>query len=174
MAAGCALKYKEDFDKNISEIVQYIVLAKKLGTPYIRVLGDRYPQPEGEVDDAFVVDALKLLGVIAQGFNVCLLVETNGVYSDTKRLRELLDKVNMPSVAALWDMHHPYRYAGESPRETVPEPGRAHQVCPRQGQRHGGRPAPVPHDGRGRPAHPPDAGRLGGHRLRRATSPWSG
>ena len=119
LAAGCALKYKEDFDKNISEIVQYIVLAKKLGTPYIRVLGDRYPQPEGEVDDAFVVDALKLLGVIAQGFNVCLLVETNGVYSDTKRLRELLDKVNMPSVAALWDMHHPYRYAGESPRETV-------------------------------------------------------
>ena len=71
------------------------------------------------MDDAFVVDALKLLGVIAQGFNVCLLVETNGVYSDTKRLRELLDKVNMPSVAALWDMHHPYRYAGESPRETV-------------------------------------------------------
>ncbi|MFQ6828444.1 MAG: sugar phosphate isomerase/epimerase family protein [Acutalibacter sp.] len=119
LAAGCALKYKEDFDKNISEIVQYIVLAKKLGTPYIRVLGDRYPQPEGEVDDAFVVEALKLLGVIAQGFNVCLLVETNGVYSDTKRLRELLDKVNMPSVAALWDMHHPYRYAGESPRETV-------------------------------------------------------
>lgn len=119
LAAGCALKYKEDFDKNISEIVQYIVLAKKLGTPYIRVLGDRYPQPEGEVDDAFVVDALKLLGVIAQGFNVCLLVETNGVYSDTKRLRELLDKVDMPSVAALWDMHHPYRYAGESPRETV-------------------------------------------------------
>ena len=35
LAAGCALKYKEDFDKNISEIVQYIVLAKKLGTPYI-------------------------------------------------------------------------------------------------------------------------------------------
>ena len=25
----------------------------------------------------------------------------------------------MPSVAALWDMHHPYRYAGESPKETV-------------------------------------------------------
>ena len=102
LASGCGLKYKEDFDKNISEITQYIVLAKKLGTPYIRVLGDRYPQPEGEVDDAFVAEALKLLGTIAQGFGVCLLVETNGVYADTKRLRALLDKVNMPSVAALW------------------------------------------------------------------------
>ncbi len=119
LASGCALKYKEDFDKNISEVVQYIVLAKKLGTPYIRILGDRYPQPEGEVDDGFVAEALKLLGTIAQGFGVCLLVETNGVYSDTKRLKALLQQVNLPSVAALWDMHHPYRYAGESPRETV-------------------------------------------------------
>ena len=119
LASGCGLKYKEDFDKNISEITQYIVLAKKLQTPFIRVLGDRYPRPEGEVDDDFVAEALKLLGTIAQGFGVCLLVETNGVYCDTRRLRSLLDKVNMPSVAALWDMHHPYRYGGESPRETV-------------------------------------------------------
>ena len=97
LASGCGLKYKEDFDKNISEITQYIVLAKKLGTPYIRVLGDRYPQPEGEVDDAFVVDALKLLGVIAQGFNVCLLVETNGVYANTERLRDFIRDLFAPS-----------------------------------------------------------------------------
>lgn len=119
LASGCGLKFKEDYDRNISEITQYIVLAKKLGTPYIRVLGDLHPQPEGEVDDEFVVSTLKLLGTIAQGFGVCLLVETNGVYADTKRLRALLDKVGMPSVAALWDMHHPYRYAGESARQTV-------------------------------------------------------
>ena len=119
LASGCGLKFKEDYDRNISEITQYIVLAKKLGTPYIRVLGDLHPQPEGEVDDEFVVSTLKLLGTIAQGFGVCLLVETNGVYADTKRLRALLDKVGMPSVAALWDMHHPYRYAGESARQAV-------------------------------------------------------
>ena len=68
LASGCCLKYKQDFDKNISEITQYVVLAKKLGTPYIRVLGDEHPQPEGDVDDSFVADALKLLGTIAQGF----------------------------------------------------------------------------------------------------------
>lgn len=119
LASGCSLKFKEDYDKNISEITQYVVLAKKLGTPYIRVLGDLQPQADGEVDDEFVASSLKLLGTIAQGFGVCLLVETNGVYADTARLRSLLDKVNMPSVAALWDMHHPYRYGGESPRQTV-------------------------------------------------------
>ena len=54
LASGCGLKFKEDYDRNISEITQYIVLAKKLGTPYIRVLGDLHPQPEGEVADEFV------------------------------------------------------------------------------------------------------------------------
>ena len=106
------------------------------------------------MDDDFVAEALKLLGTIAQGFGVCLLVETNGVYADTKRLRALLDKVNMPSVAALWDMHHPYRYAGESPKETVAHLGSLIKYAPCPGQRYGGRPSPVPHDGRGRPAHP--------------------
>ena len=71
LASGCGLKYKEDFDKNISEVTQYIVLAKKLGTPYIRVLGDRYPEPQGEVDDDFVAESLKLLGVIASGCVRC-------------------------------------------------------------------------------------------------------
>ena len=71
------------------------------------------------MDDAFVAEALSCWAPSPRALGVCLLVETNGVYSDTKRLRELLDKVNMPSVAALWDMHHPYRYAGESPKETV-------------------------------------------------------
>lgn len=119
LAAGCSLKERKDYDKNISEITQYIVLAKKLNTPYIRVFADPNPQPVGEVDDNFVGETLKLLGTIAQGFGVCLLLETNGVYTDTARLRKLLDKVNMPSVAALWDMHHPYRYAGEAPAVTV-------------------------------------------------------
>jgi fatty-acyl-CoA synthase len=50
---------------------------------------------------------------------VTLLVETNGVYADTKRLAKLLDAVDSPFVAALWDMHHPYRFMGEAPRDTV-------------------------------------------------------
>ncbi len=119
LASGCGLKVKKDYDRNISEITQYVVLAKKLGTPYIRVLGDLRPEAEDDVDDGFVAGCLRLLGTIAQGFGVTLLVETNGVYADTKRLAKLLDQVNMPSVQALWDMHHPYRYFGESGAETV-------------------------------------------------------
>ncbi|MEG1427335.1 MAG: sugar phosphate isomerase/epimerase family protein, partial [Oscillospiraceae bacterium] len=119
LASGCALKFKENHNKNISEITQYIVLAQKLGTPYIRVLADLEPQPMGEVDDQYIADVLRVLGTIAEGFGVCLLVETNGVYADSKRLRALLDAIHSKGVAALWDMHHPYRYMGETPEETV-------------------------------------------------------
>ena len=52
-------------------------------------------------------------------YNVTLLIETNGVYADTKRLKKVLDAIGNRKVAALWDMHHPYRFMGESPEETV-------------------------------------------------------
>ena len=119
LASGCSLKEKQNHNQSIVEITQYIVLAQKLGTPYIRVLGDTAAEAQGEVDDNYIADVLHVLGVIAEGFGVTLLVESNGVFADTKRLRRLLDTVNSPAVAALWDMHHPYRFMGETPEETV-------------------------------------------------------
>ena len=119
LSSGCCLKFAEDAEKNHMEILQYIELASKLGTPYIRVLADLEPQPNGEVDDNVVLAALKRLAPIAEEKGVTLLVETNGVYSDTSRLCSLLDHVASDAVAALWDLHHPYRFAGEKPGKTV-------------------------------------------------------
>ena len=119
LSSGCCLKYPEKRGEVLSEIRQYVDLAAKLNTPYIRILGDQDPAPAGEVDDEYVAGLLSELADIAEPAGVTLLVETNGVYADTKRLAKLLDMVARPSVAALWDMHHPYRHLGESPRETV-------------------------------------------------------
>ncbi len=87
--------------------MQYINLASRLGTPYIRILADLEPHPAGEVDDNTVLSALRRLAPAAEEKGVTLLVETNGVYANTARLRELLDNVASDSVAALWDIHHP-------------------------------------------------------------------
>ena len=119
LASGCSLKDKNERNKNITEITQYIILANKLGTPYVRVLADTAPKAKERVDDGYVADLLRVLGTIAEGFGVTLVVETNGVYANTKRLRKLLDSVGSKGVAALWDMHHPYRYMNEKPSETV-------------------------------------------------------
>jgi fatty-acyl-CoA synthase len=119
LSSGCCLKFAGQAEQNYQEIMQYITLAVKLGTPYIRILADQKPQPDGEVDDAVVLAALRRLAPVAEEKHVTLLVETNGVYSDTNRLRELLDHVASDAVAALWDTHHPYRFAGETPGRTV-------------------------------------------------------
>ena len=47
-----------------------------------------------------------------------MLIETNGVYTDTKRLAELLERCQRRCRGAL-DLHHPYRFAGESADTTV-------------------------------------------------------
>lgn len=119
LSSGACLKFFDKSEENQKEIAEYARLANKLGASYIRILADLEPYPEEDIDDEKIVAELKKLVPIAEKYNVTLLVETNGVYSDTKRLKNLLDKTESRKIAALWDMHHPYRFANESPEETV-------------------------------------------------------
>ncbi len=119
VGTGCALKDGNKREENIKEIEAYIELARKLSVPYIRILGDLKAEPQGEVDDSVVIEQLKYLAPKAESAGVTLLVETNGVYGDTVRLKQLLDTVGSDAVAALWDINHPYRYFNEDPEKTV-------------------------------------------------------
>jgi len=119
LSSGCSLKYADRSEATIAELKDYIELARKLKTPYIRILGDEKAAVDGEVDDTVVLAALRTLAPIAEEAGVCLLVETNGVYADTNRLKNLLEDVGSDYVAALWDIHHPYRFMGEKPGKTV-------------------------------------------------------
>ena len=119
LTSGCCIKFADKLEETKAELSEYIKLAVKLGTPYIRVLADLEPDPRGEIDDEYMARAIKEVAAEAKDTGVTLLIETNGVYSDTKRLRALLDKVNCREVAALWDIHHPYRFAHETPETTI-------------------------------------------------------
>lgn len=119
LSSGEPVNNLETKDKAIAEITDYVELASKLSTKYVRVLGDKLPAPEGEVDDDVVIGIMKELVSVAEKNDVVLLLETNGVYSDTSRLKNVLDSINSQHVQALWDVHHPYRFQGESPKTTV-------------------------------------------------------
>ncbi len=119
LSSGKSLKYAESAKEAIEDLKDYISLAGKLGSSYIRVLGDEKAFPDGEVDDEVVLSALKQLIPYAEKENVTLLVETNGVYSDTKRLANLLNSIQSDNIGALWDIHHPFRYNNETPAQTV-------------------------------------------------------
>lgn len=119
LSSGCALKYADRADAACAELQSYINLAARLHTPYIRVLADEHADQDGPVEDAVVLASLRRLLPYAEEKGVTLLVETNGVYADTARLRSLLDQLESDNIGALWDIHHPYRFQDERPGETV-------------------------------------------------------
>ena len=70
-------------------------------------------------DEHAIRDAITELLPIAKEKNVTILIETEGIYSDTKRLCGILDEFADDNLAALWDLHHTYRFANEEPKDTI-------------------------------------------------------
>ena len=66
-----------------------------------------------------VFSVLNDLVPYAERVDVSLLVKTSGIYSDTQRLRKMLDVYASDNLAVLWDVHHPYRDNGESGDDTI-------------------------------------------------------
>ncbi|MBQ9968093.1 MAG: AMP-binding protein, partial [Oscillospiraceae bacterium] len=66
-----------------------------------------------------IYDALCALAPLAEQSGVCLLLKTSGIYADTARLRNMLDRFASDFMGALWDVHHPYRDFGESGDTTI-------------------------------------------------------
>ncbi|MBQ2726976.1 MAG: AMP-binding protein [Clostridia bacterium] len=129
LSSGCALKFADRHAETIEELKEYIALAQALETPYIRVLGDLKAEPEEDFPDEYVIEPMKILAPIAEEAGVTLLIETNGVYSDTARLADVLARIGSDSVAALWDWNHPYRFNGESPETTIKNLGAFIKHC---------------------------------------------
>jgi len=117
LTSSCFL-FDEDQDRYLKEGKEYIDAAANLGVPYIRVLGDRDPQPDQNVNKAQVAQMLLELGNYAKDRQVTVLIESNGVYADSKVMLDLMLEVNHPWIGVLWDIHHPYRYYNEPVEET--------------------------------------------------------
>ena len=69
--------------------------------------------------DSTVRERLGVLLPEAEKRSVMILIKTKGVYTDTERLRRLLDDFASDSLGALWDAHHTYRKAQESAGKTI-------------------------------------------------------
>ena len=87
ISSGACLKFPEKAEETRRELLRSIDVASQLEAPFVRILGDLSPAPDGEVDDAVVLKALKAL-ILREEKGVTLLVESNGVYADTSRSRQ--------------------------------------------------------------------------------------
>jgi len=108
----------------LDETRRYVDLAHALGTPYVRVFGDRYvPGEPRERTRERIATTMRELGERARDQGVTLLIESHGDFTDSPSLLEILQRADSPAVALLWDAHHTH-VAGETPTETVGRVGR--------------------------------------------------
>lgn len=100
------------------EIETCLVTAKNLKVPYVRLhaIGRGGPAEQEDQTVKAVIDAVMPR---AEEYGIVLLMETMGIYSDTSRLRDLLNFYASDQLAVLWDFHYPYRENGESPQDSV-------------------------------------------------------
>ena len=99
-------------DSVMAELQGMMQLAHDLKTPYVSAFASL------DRRDA-VKEALEALIPAAETWGVTLLIKTSGIFSDTARLRKLLDHFACDQLGVLWDVHHPYRDFGESPATTI-------------------------------------------------------
>ncbi|MBC3516284.1 AMP-binding protein [Neobittarella massiliensis] len=99
----------------VAEVTACMQAAKDLRVPYVRV----HATSGGKSAVEAAGDCLKQLVTRAEELGVTLLLETVGIFSDTAALRDLLNRFASDHLAALWDLHHPYRDHGEQPEQTI-------------------------------------------------------
>ncbi|MBQ8315508.1 MAG: AMP-binding protein, partial [Lachnospiraceae bacterium] len=99
-------------DGAIALVQQLIQLAKQAEVPYVSVVALQ------DKED-LVRSRLNELLPEAEAAGVTVLVKTSGIFADTARLRAMMDDFACDSLAALWDVQHPYRDCEESADTTI-------------------------------------------------------
>ncbi|HXK73135.1 MAG TPA: AMP-binding protein, partial [Clostridia bacterium] len=118
-STACNLNDIYKAKENVHQLKAYIDLAAKMGTSYVRLLSDDSIEPNETATDDAVISVITEILPYAEKKHVTLLLETIGIYCDTDRLRKVLEHFASDNLAALWDIHHPYRFNNESPEKTV-------------------------------------------------------
>lgn len=117
MLTSGAVLSSPDEEATLLEVRDYIEVASRLGVSFIRVLVSPSPQPE----TADLERAKRLYTKLcseAKTAGVCLLVETNGALTSSSAMASFMQGSDPESAGVLWDLHHPYRFCGESPETT--------------------------------------------------------
>ena len=108
---------ESEFDKAYDEITRCLAISENLHIPYIRLRANAAEDSQKAINNV-----TKLLDIVlsnAQKQGVKLLVETSGLFADTKHLRDLLENFASDSLGALWNMSAAYFECGESPEEVI-------------------------------------------------------
>ena len=123
LATGACIGDSAHLESVFGEAMVYTDLANKLGVKFIRVMISNKPYPEPADFDAAIY-AYQRICDYAKTKDVTVLVETNGILADSKKMKEFIENTDRENAGVLWDVHHPYRYFGETAKETYDNIGK--------------------------------------------------
>ena len=122
--------YWDDADKRAKDLAdarRFIDLASTLGAPYVRVFGGKAPTDKAPVPDQEtkqrVAAGLRELGSYAAPRHVTVIIESHDHFTSSATLKDVLQAVDSPHVALLWDAHHTFATSNEDPEFTVKQLG---------------------------------------------------
>ena len=114
LGSSCEFQDPEKYNQYVDEGKAYIDLAQTLGVPYVRIFGNKIPDPAKKEETLErIASGVKELCSYCEGKNVTILLETHGDFPDLSNMMPVLEKVNSPYLGVLWDMDHTYRWYGE-------------------------------------------------------------
>jgi len=111
--------------KQLDDGRRFIDLAQAMGVKYVRMFGNNIPPGEPR-EDVFkrVADGFREMADHARPGGVVVLIESHGDFVHSADLADLLTRVNSDAFALLWDAHHTFAAAGETPAETFAKLGK--------------------------------------------------
>ncbi len=112
---SCDIADGEKRNEVAEKISEALLTARQLHVPNVRIAAYGSGENADENVSALVAELLPK----ARKCGVSLLIETLGIYADTKRLCSLLDSFADDYLGALWDVHNTCRDGGETPDDTV-------------------------------------------------------
>ena len=101
-----------DRDDPSGQLEETLLLADSLNCPFVsfHIIQEA---------DKTVEKRLDRILAKAEESRVVLLIQTDGFYSDTEKLRALLDKYASDYLATLWNVHHTFFHSQEVPDTTI-------------------------------------------------------
>lgn len=120
--SSCTFNNQERRERmhQVDSLLQWIRLAGETQVPLIRVFGgagQEQAATEEEVD-GWVAEGLSAVVPAAQQAGVTVVLETHDTFSSARRVARVLQRIDSPTIAVLWDSHHPYR-VGETVEDVL-------------------------------------------------------
>jgi sugar phosphate isomerase/epimerase len=125
-SAGSSFKLVSSDPVERAELAKFCAWADPLGIPFVRVFGGgKWGTPLGDSDFQTAEGNVHWWRreKSARGWRLELLLETHDAFACSEACLELNSRLEEP-LNLIWDSHHTWRYAGESPRDSWLKIGR--------------------------------------------------